>query len=103
MHRRRSERYAITSRISQQEMIKVKGLQVAPAELEDHLLDHASVADAAVVGIPDDFAGELPLAFIVLQPGVSSAVQCDPTLADKVRSSIFEVQFIQCFMIPASP
>lgn len=52
------------------EMIKVKGAQVAPAELEDLLLGHASVADAAVIGIPDDYAGERPFAFVVLRPGV---------------------------------
>ncbi|KAI9828290.1 MAG: hypothetical protein M1819_006628 [Sarea resinae] len=52
------------------ELIKVKGFQVAPAELEDHLLSHHSVADAAVVPIPDDKAGELPKAFIVKSPSV---------------------------------
>jgi len=48
------------------EIIKVKGIQVAPAELEGHLLDHLHVADAGVVGVHDEFSGELPLAFIVL-------------------------------------
>ncbi|XWW92340.1 hypothetical protein V2A60_000263 [Cordyceps javanica] len=51
------------------EMIKVKGAQVAPAELEDLLLGHPSVADAAVIGVPDDYAGERPFAFVVLGPG----------------------------------
>ena len=51
------------------ELIKVKGFQVAPAELEALLLTHPAVADAAVIGIPDDEAGELPRAFIVLKPG----------------------------------
>jgi 4-coumarate--CoA ligase len=48
------------------EMIKVKGVGVAPAELEDLLLGHPLVADAAVIGIPDDYAGEVPKAFVVL-------------------------------------
>ncbi|KAF2755780.1 acetyl-CoA synthetase-like protein [Pseudovirgaria hyperparasitica] len=52
------------------EMIKVKGIGVAPAELEDLLQGHASVADCAVMGIPDDYAGELPKAFVVVAPGV---------------------------------
>lgn len=39
---------------------------VAPAELEGHLLDHPDVADACVVGIPHDYHGEVPLAFVVL-------------------------------------
>ncbi|XP_023933630.1 4-coumarate--CoA ligase 1-like [Lingula anatina] len=51
------------------EFIKYKGFQVAPAELEGLLLSHPAVADAAVVGCPDEDAGELPMAFIVLKPG----------------------------------
>ena len=47
------------------ELIKVKGLQVAPAELEAHLLSHPAVADCAVIPVPDDKAGEVPKAFIV--------------------------------------
>jgi 4-coumarate--CoA ligase len=51
------------------ELIKVKGFQVAPAELEALLLTHPAIADAAVIGVPDDEAGEMPRAFIVLKPG----------------------------------
>ena len=51
------------------ELIKVKGFQVAPAEVEAELLGLQGVADAAVIGIPDDEAGERPMAFIVRQPG----------------------------------
>ena len=47
-----------------------KGLQVAPAELEAHLLKHPAVGDAAVIPIPDDVAGELPKAFIVKSSSV---------------------------------
>ncbi|EEP79414.1 hypothetical protein UREG_04260 [Uncinocarpus reesii 1704] len=50
------------------ELIKVKGLQVAPAELEAHLLSHPAVADCAVIPVPDDRAGELPKAFVVKSP-----------------------------------
>ena len=49
------------------EMIKVKGIGVAPAELEDVLLGHEDVKDVAVLGIPDDYAGERPKAYIVLK------------------------------------
>jgi acyl-coenzyme A synthetase/AMP-(fatty) acid ligase len=45
---------------------------VAPAELEAHLLAHPDVADCAVVGIPDDTAGEVPKAIIVKSPSASS-------------------------------
>lgn len=51
------------------EMIKVKGVAVAPAELEDCLLGHDRVADVAVVGVPDDYSGEVPKAFVVLKDG----------------------------------
>jgi acyl-CoA synthetase (AMP-forming)/AMP-acid ligase II len=47
------------------ELIKYKGYQVAPAELEAVLLTHPAVADAAVVGSPDEESGELPKAFVV--------------------------------------
>ena len=47
------------------ELIKVKGYQVAPAELEALLLDHPGVADVAVIPSPDDDAGEVPLAIVV--------------------------------------
>lgn len=46
------------------ELIKVKGFQVAPAELEALLLTHSAITDAAVIGVPDDDAGEVPMAFI---------------------------------------
>ncbi|KAK5048585.1 hypothetical protein LTR84_005676 [Exophiala bonariae] len=55
----------ITDRLK--EMIKVKGIGVAPAELEDLLLGHPEVEDVAVLGIPDDYAGERPKAYVVLQ------------------------------------
>ncbi len=47
------------------ELIKVKGLQVAPSELEDLIRRHPGVNDVAVVGVPDDRAGELPRAYVV--------------------------------------
>ena len=52
------------------ELIKYKGFQVPPAELEGLLLEHPAVADAAVIGIPDPEAGEIPKAYVVLHPGV---------------------------------
>ncbi|WAR31980.1 4CLL5-like protein [Mya arenaria] len=51
------------------ELIKYKGLQVAPAYLEDIIVKHPGVADAAVIGIPDPDAGELPRAYVVRQTG----------------------------------
>lgn len=53
------------------ELIKYKGFQVAPAELEAILLSHPAIADAAVIPSPDEEAGEVPKAFIVLKAEVS--------------------------------
>ncbi len=47
------------------ELIKYKGYQVAPAELEALIVNHPHVADVAVIGVPDEEAGELPKAFVV--------------------------------------
>jgi acyl-CoA synthetase (AMP-forming)/AMP-acid ligase II len=49
------------------ELIKFKGLQVPPAELEAVLLTHPAIADAAVIPSPDEEAGEVPKAFVVLR------------------------------------
>jgi acyl-CoA synthetase (AMP-forming)/AMP-acid ligase II len=59
----------VTDRLK--ELIKVKGFQVAPAELEGLLCSHPSVADAAVVGVPDHASGEVPKAFVVARGEVA--------------------------------
>jgi acyl-CoA synthetase (AMP-forming)/AMP-acid ligase II len=55
------------------ELIKYKGMQVAPSELEGVLLAHPAVADAAVIPSPDEEAGEIPKAFIVLKADADAA------------------------------
>ena len=50
------------------ELIKYKGLQVAPAELEAIVQSHPAVADVAVIPSPDEEAGEVPKAFVVVKP-----------------------------------
>jgi acyl-CoA synthetase (AMP-forming)/AMP-acid ligase II len=57
------------------ELIKYKGFQVAPAELESLLLTHPAVADAAVIGLPDEEAGEIPVGYVVLKPGVETSAE----------------------------
>ena len=54
------------------ELIKYKGLQVAPAEVEAAVQSHPAVADAAVIPSPDEEAGEVPKAFVVLREGATA-------------------------------
>ncbi len=51
------------------EMIKCKAFSIAPAELEAALLEHPDIVDCAVIGVPDDEAGEVPKAFVVPRKG----------------------------------
>ncbi|XP_062078640.1 4-coumarate--CoA ligase CCL1 [Humulus lupulus] len=51
------------------ELIKYKGFQVAPAELESMLISHPNITDAAVVPMKDEAAGEVPVAFVVRSNG----------------------------------
>jgi 4-coumarate--CoA ligase len=69
------------------ELIKYKGFQVPPAELEALLLTHPQIADAAVIGLPDDEAGEIPAAYVVLKPGEdASAEHIQGFVAENVAS-----------------
>ncbi len=86
------------------ELIKYKGFQVAPAELEALLLTHPQVADAAVIGMPDAEAGELPKAFIVRKAGATvSADALRAFVAAHVATykQIHQVEFLDA--IPKSP
>jgi len=57
------------------EMIKYRGYQIAPAELEAVLMEHPAVQDCAVVGISDMHSGEIPKAYIVLREGMVAAAE----------------------------
>ena len=57
------------------ELIKVKGFQVPPAELEDLLRSHPDILDVGVIGIPDDRKGEVPFAFVVKKPESNLSVE----------------------------
>jgi acyl-CoA synthetase (AMP-forming)/AMP-acid ligase II len=92
--------FYVTDRVK--ELIKYKGYQVAPAELEAVLLTHPAVADAAVVRRPDELAGEIPKAFIVLR-APASAQELMAWVAGRVASykRVRQVEFIDS--IPKSP
>ncbi|MFJ6570008.1 4-coumarate--CoA ligase family protein [Streptomyces sp. NPDC091292] len=59
------------------ELIKYKGFQVAPAELEALLLTHEGIADAAVIGVYDDENNEIPKAYVVRQPAAPGLTEDD--------------------------
>jgi 4-coumarate--CoA ligase len=86
------------------ELIKYKGFQVAPAELEALLLTHPAVADAAVVGLPDDEAGEIPAAGVVLKDGKqATAEDIQAFVAEHVASykQLRRITFVDT--VPKSP
>ncbi|KZT59529.1 acetyl-CoA synthetase-like protein [Calocera cornea HHB12733] len=70
------------------ELIKVKGLQVAPAELEGHLLLHLYVQDVGVVGIPHDYKGEVPLAFVVLHQSIARQASSSAHEASEIKQEL---------------
>jgi acyl-CoA synthetase (AMP-forming)/AMP-acid ligase II len=92
--------YRIVDRVK--ELIKYKGLQVAPAELEAHLLGHPAIADAAVIPVPDAEAGEVPKAFVVARVPIS-AEEVMQYIADRVSpyKKVRQVEFVDT--IPKSP
>ena len=89
------------------ELIKYKGMQVAPAELEALLLTHPAVLDAAVIRKADEEAGEVPKAFVVLKPDdvsrSTTAVAIMTWVAERVapHKRIRHLEFID--QIPKSP
>lgn len=91
------------------ELIKVSGFQVAPAELEGHLLAHSLVADCAVIPVPSERSGEVPKALVVLKEsaGVSHAAAEQELLSwvaqhkSKAKHLRGGIEFLQ--EIPKSP
>lgn len=87
------------------ELIKYKGFQVPPAELEALLQTHPSVADVAVVGQPDAEAGEVPVAFVVTKSGaVQDAAALQSFVAGHVATykQIRQVRFVEAIPKSAS-
>jgi long-chain acyl-CoA synthetase len=77
------------------EMIKYKGFGVAPAELESLLMEHPAVMDSAVIGVPDDEAGELIKGFVVLRKGHSSTPDEIIAFANGKLAGYKRVHFIE--------
>ena len=84
------------------ELIKYKGYQIAPAELEALLLTHPKIGDAAVIPLPDEEAGEVPKAFVVAS-GPLSAEEVTEFVAERVApyKTLRAVEIVE--EIPKSP
>uniref|UniRef100_A0A0V0HJ56 4-coumarate--CoA ligase n=1 Tax=Solanum chacoense TaxID=4108 RepID=A0A0V0HJ56_SOLCH len=83
------------------ELIKYKGFQVAPAELEALLLNHPNISDAAVVPMKDEQAGEVPVAFVVRSNG--STITEDEVKEFITKQVIFYKRIKRVFFVDAVP
>jgi len=90
----------ITDRLK--ELIKVKGYQVAPAELEALLYTHPQVADAAVIGRADERAGEIPVAYVVAR-GALDREALKSWVAQRVADHKQLGDVVLCDAIPKTP
>jgi len=94
--------FYVTDRVK--ELIKYKGMQVAPAELEAVLISHPEIADAAVIGSPDEEAGEVPKAFVVKRGDGLTEEDIKAWVAERVapHKRIRSVEFIDAIPKSAS-
>ncbi|MCE9635223.1 MAG: AMP-binding protein, partial [Planctomycetes bacterium] len=84
------------------DLIKYRGWSVVPGEVERVLREHAAVAEACVVGVPDPRDGEMPVAYVVLRPG-SGAPDADAWrahLADRLATYKHPRRFVVVAEIP---
>src|SRR5712691_5607040 len=101
----RDEAGYVTVTDRKKEMIKFKGFSVAPAQIEALLLEHPAVADVAVIAKPNEEAGEVPKAFVVLRAGYEhlSAAELMTWANGKLAAfkNVREVEFVEA--IPRNP
>ncbi|THG94103.1 hypothetical protein EW026_g7298 [Hermanssonia centrifuga] len=72
------------------EIMKVKGFQVSPSELEGQLLTHPDVSDVGVIGILDDYSGELPVAFVALTAVSVKRITGNQQAADTLKAELMK-------------
>jgi len=83
------------------EIIKYKGFQVPPAEVEGMLISHPLIHDAAVVPEPDEVAGEIPVAFVIKAPGAEiSEDENKKYISDQV---VFYKRVVKVYFTDAIP
>lgn len=84
------------------DLIKYKGFQIAPAELEGLLLTHSAISDAAVIASPDEEAGEVPKALVVLKgPATAEEIMSFVTAHVAPYKKIRRLEFVE--QIPKTP
>jgi acetyl-CoA synthetase len=75
------------------DMIKSSGYRIGPFEVESALLRHPAVAEAAVIGQPDEMRGQIVKAFVVLRPGFTGSETLDQELVSTVKTNVGRHQF----------
>jgi acetyl-CoA synthetase len=76
------------------------GYRIGPTEIEENLADHDAVANAGVIGTPDDERGEIPKAFVVLEEGYDPSAELNQELQSYVKENLAmyeyprEIEFI---------
>jgi acetyl-CoA synthetase len=89
------------------DVIICSGYRVSPEELEEALSTHDAVADAGVIGIPDDTRGKVPKAFVTLTEGYTAADDLAETLQEYIKDTLApyeyprEIEFID--ELPTTP
>jgi acetyl-CoA synthetase len=75
------------------DVIICSGYRIGPAEIEDCLAAHPAVADAGVVGVPDETRGEIPKAFVVLAAGETPSDALRETLQTHVKDTLAKYEY----------
>ncbi|MSQ74052.1 MAG: AMP-binding protein [Betaproteobacteria bacterium] len=75
------------------DVIKASGYRIGPAEIESCLVRHPAVANAAVIGKPDEARGQIVKAFIVLQPGQAASQALIDEIQDHVRGRLAPYEY----------
>jgi acetyl-CoA synthetase len=79
--------------------MNVAGRKVGPAEVEDALIEHSAVSEAAVIGVPDELKGECIVAFVVPKPGVPVTAGLEQELSRHLVDCLgptFKPQAVRC-------
>jgi acetyl-CoA synthetase len=75
------------------DVIKSAGYRIGPAEIESCLVKHPAVANAAVIGKPDETRGAIVKAFVVLQPGFAASQELVAKIQDHVRGRLAPYEY----------